>query len=166
MKVHLARLFGFAIVIAGSGTAIAQHSNQLPRPLAQAVHLSLQKQNSRWCRSWIYHLIRAGCKSQAGGHVSRCGGRSFVARRTLWQVDRDGPAGFTGKIQAEATQLLFDEMQPTIAQAGATQVGSDGRYQVRLAAITWREFEDSLAKLVGKQLPVTTSRNGEQARFH
>ncbi len=75
------------------------------------------------------------------------------------------PPALQGKIQAEATQLLFEEMQPTVAKASATQVGSDGRYQVRLAAITWREFEDSLSKLVGKQLPVTTSRNGEQARF-
>ncbi len=39
MKVQLARLFGLAIVIAGPGTALAQYSNQLPRPMAQAVQL-------------------------------------------------------------------------------------------------------------------------------
>jgi len=78
------------------------------------------------------------------------------------------PPSLQGKIQAEATQILFSEMQPAIQQVSSQLTqgrGADGSYKVRLAAITWREFEDSLAQVVGKQLPVTTSRNGEQATF-
>lgn len=78
------------------------------------------------------------------------------------------PPELQGTIQAEATQILFSEMQPTIQQvstAGGVARGEDGSYRVRLAAITWREFEDSLERVVGRRLPVTTSRNGEQASF-
>lgn len=78
------------------------------------------------------------------------------------------PAELQGKIQAEATQILFSEMQPPVQQASSLQAngrGADGSYKVQLAAITWREFEDSLERVVGKKLPVTTSRNGEQATF-
>ena len=78
------------------------------------------------------------------------------------------PPDVQRKIQAEATQILFSEMQPAVQQASATKSfgrRADGAYQVRLAAITWREFEDSLTQLVGRKLPVTTSRNGEQAIF-
>lgn len=78
------------------------------------------------------------------------------------------PPELQAKIQAEATQILFSEMQPTIQQvstAGGAVRGEDGSYRVRLAAITWREFEDSLERVVGRRLPVTTSRNGEQASF-
>jgi len=78
------------------------------------------------------------------------------------------PPALQGKIQAEATQILFSEMQPTIQQASgqlAPGRGADGSYKVRFAAITWREFEDSLSKMAGRQLPVTTSKNGEKATF-
>ncbi len=78
------------------------------------------------------------------------------------------PPDLQGKIQAEATQILFSEMQPAVQQASVAQSvgrGADGSYKVRLAAITWREFEDSLTKMAGRKLPVTTSRNGEQAVF-
>ncbi|MGV3485429.1 MAG: hypothetical protein ACO1RT_13505, partial [Planctomycetaceae bacterium] len=74
------------------------------------------------------------------------------------------PAALQGKIQAEATQILFSEMQPAVQQVSG-QRGEDGSYRVKLAAITWREFEDSLVQLAGRKLPVTTSRNGEQATF-
>ncbi len=36
---------------------------------------------------------------------------------------------------------------------------------IGLTYITWREFEDSLQRLAGGPLPVTTSRNGERAAF-
>jgi general secretion pathway protein D len=78
------------------------------------------------------------------------------------------PPALQGQIQAEATQILFAEMQPPVQPASSISSqgrGADGSYQVRLAKITWREFEDSLAQVVGRKLPVTTSRNGEQATF-
>ncbi len=74
------------------------------------------------------------------------------------------PPDLQSKIQAEATEILFSEMQPAVQQTSGHR-GADGSYQVKLAAITWREFEDSLAQMVGRKLPVTTSRNGEQATF-
>ncbi len=78
------------------------------------------------------------------------------------------PPALQGRIQAEATQILFGEMQPTIKQTSSQDAGirgADGSYRVRLASITWREFEDSLAQLAGRRLPITTSQGGAQASF-
>ncbi len=43
--------------------------------------------------------------------------------------------------------------------------GKSGPLNVGLTYITWREFEDSMRRLAGGPLPVTTSRNGERAAF-
>ena len=62
------------------------------------------------------------------------------------------------QIAADARSLIDNAVRP----ASATGTGP---LRMRLAHITWREFEDNLHRVAGKELPVTTSRNGERASF-
>lgn len=77
------------------------------------------------------------------------------------------PASLQAQIQREAMQIYATESRPgnkSVASDGGLRA-ADGSLQVRLASISWREFEDSLQRVAGKRLPVTTSQNGERATF-
>ncbi len=77
------------------------------------------------------------------------------------------PEALQPQIQREAMQVYASESRgggkSTDGAAGVRAAG--GSLQVRLASISWREFEDSLQRVVGKRIPVTTSQNGERASF-
>jgi general secretion pathway protein D len=81
------------------------------------------------------------------------------------------PQSMQRQIQSEAMQIYAAESQPggltgtTRSTGGTTGSRADASMKVRLASISWREFEDSLQRVVGKRLPVTTSQNGERASF-
>lgn len=67
----------------------------------------------------------------------------------------------------EAAQLaIANDVRAMLASHVLPSPGrNSGPLNVGLTYITWREFEDSLQKLSGGPLPVTTSRNGERAAF-
>lgn len=68
------------------------------------------------------------------------------------------PADQHSRIAGEVLSLVNESIK---------QVSADlqGPLQVRLAHVTWREFEDGLAQVTPGNLPVTTSHNGERASF-
>ncbi len=66
------------------------------------------------------------------------------------------PAGTQQKIAGDVRELLASSVTPSTNGAPV---------HTRLTNITWREFEDSLSKLAGGRVPVTTSHNGERASF-
>jgi type II secretory pathway component GspD/PulD (secretin) len=59
-------------------------------------------------------------------------------------------------IAKDVQAMLASHVRPT---------RNSGPLNIGLTYITWREFEDSLQRLAGGPLPVTTSRNGERAAF-
>ncbi len=89
------------------------------------------------------------------------------------------PGNLQRQIQAEAMQIFVAESQPGASNAGISQAGAaatpaaistgvrtaGGAMQVKLTAIDWRQFEDSLQIVAGKKVPVTTSQNGERSLF-
>lgn len=89
------------------------------------------------------------------------------------------PPGLQKQIQAEAMQIYAAESRPGASQTGvspalATSVPgamsngvrtAGGQLQVQLSSIDWRTFEDSLHRVAGKRVPVTTSQNGTKALF-
>ncbi len=69
------------------------------------------------------------------------------------------PEAAQKNIAADLQNLL----EASVQQASAV---SSRPLSFQLKHITWREFEDDLARVVGRQhMPVTTSRNGERAAF-
>lgn len=66
------------------------------------------------------------------------------------------------KTQKKIAEDLRGLLASQIQQVGAE---SAGPRKFSLKNITWREFEDDLASVVGKHLPVTTSRSGERAAY-
>ena len=68
------------------------------------------------------------------------------------------PDDTQSQIATDLQRLMESAVQPAMS----TQPGP---LQVNLTSITWREFEDGIQQVVGKTLPVTTSRNGERASF-
>ncbi len=62
------------------------------------------------------------------------------------------------QIADDVRELVDTSVRPAMA-------AEEGPVQMRLTRVTWREFEDSLQQIAGKDLPVTTSRNGERASF-
>jgi general secretion pathway protein D len=89
------------------------------------------------------------------------------------------PAGMQRQIQSEAMQIYVAESQPGASGTGVSQAlaaaspggiaggvrTAGGSMQVRLATIGWQDFEDSLQRVVGKRMPVTTSQNGERSMY-
>jgi type II secretion system protein D len=89
------------------------------------------------------------------------------------------PSGMQRQIQSEAMQIYVAESQPGASGTGVSQAlaaaspttlpggvrTAGGSMQVRLAAIGWQDFEDSLQRVVGKRMPVTTSQNGERSMY-
>ncbi|WP_417732485.1 secretin N-terminal domain-containing protein [Rosistilla oblonga] len=72
------------------------------------------------------------------------------------------PAGLHDEIQRNVHQAV--KGSPEIQQVSAN-VGQPVRAQFALHNASWRDFEDGLARLAGRKLPVTTQRNGELASF-
>lgn len=89
------------------------------------------------------------------------------------------PGNMQQQIQADAMRVFVAESQPGASNAGISQAGAaatpaamstgvrtaGGAMQVKLTAIDWRQFEDSLQIVAGKKVPVTTSQNGERSLF-
>lgn len=89
------------------------------------------------------------------------------------------PASMQRQIQSEAMQIFVAESQPGASGTGVSQAlaaaspatiaggvrTAGGSMQVRLATIGWQDFEDSLQRVVGKRMPVTTSQNGERSMY-
>lgn len=68
------------------------------------------------------------------------------------------PEAAQRSIAEDVKAMLASHAMPASARtAGPLNIG--------LTFITWREFEDSLQRLSGGSLPITTSRNGERAAF-
>ena len=72
------------------------------------------------------------------------------------------PDAVHAKIAADIQPML--KTNPEIQQVSAT-TGRPVRAQFNLRNASWRDFEDSLSRLAGRRLPVTTARNGELATF-
>ena len=89
------------------------------------------------------------------------------------------PGNLQQQIQADAMKVFVAESQPGASNAGISQAGAaatpaamstgvrtaGGAMQVKLTAIDWRQFEDSLQIVAGRKVPVTTSQNGERSMF-
>ena len=89
------------------------------------------------------------------------------------------PPTMQKQIQAEAMQIYVAESKPGASQAGVSPAlatslpgtvnngvrTTGGQLQVQLSSIDWRTFEDSLHRVAGKRVPVTTSQNGQKAMF-
>ncbi len=89
------------------------------------------------------------------------------------------PPAMQKQIQAEAMQIYVAESKPGASQAGVSPAlatslpgtvnngvrTTGGQLQVQLSSIDWRTFEDSLHRVAGKRVPVTTSQNGQKAMF-
>ncbi len=66
----------------------------------------------------------------------------------------------------ETTQRsIAKEVQSMLASHRNASTRGSRPLSLGLTYITWREFEDSLQRLAGGPIPVTTSRNGERAAF-
>jgi len=89
------------------------------------------------------------------------------------------PPSLQRQIQGEAMKIYVAESQPGASQTGVPEAlasvipdamtagvrTAGGQMQMRLSSIDWRQFEDSLQRVVGKRIPVTTSQNGQKAIF-
>ena len=89
------------------------------------------------------------------------------------------PEAMQRQIRAEAMQIFVSASQPAGNQEGVGQAAAvgtadalasgvrtaEGSLQMRLGTIGWQQFEDSLQRVAGKRVPVTTSKNGERAMF-
>ncbi len=89
------------------------------------------------------------------------------------------PANLHSVVQTDAMQFYVRESQPGASGVGVSPAAAEtmpgnqqaavrtagGAMQMRLGSIDWRQFEDSLQKMVGKTLPVTTAQNGQRAVF-
>ncbi|MEZ6087241.1 MAG: secretin N-terminal domain-containing protein [Pirellulaceae bacterium] len=82
----------------------------------------------------------------------------------------------TGQLLVMAPAAMHDEIRNAIQaavrrdpgsniQQVSASVGQPVRAQFALLNASWRDFEDNLARLAGRKLPVTTQRNGELASF-
>jgi type II secretory pathway component GspD/PulD (secretin) len=83
------------------------------------------------------------------------------------QISPDARSGQLVVMAPEATQKrIANEVHSMLASHASDGAAGGGRpLSLRLKHITWREFEDDLQRLAGGPLPITTSRNGEQAAF-
>ncbi|TVP98327.1 MAG: general secretion pathway protein GspD [Planctomycetaceae bacterium] len=89
------------------------------------------------------------------------------------------PPSLQRQLQGEAMKIYVAESQPGASQTGVPEAlasvvpdamtagvrTAGGQMQMRLSSIDWRQFEDSLQRVVGKRIPVTTSQNGQKAIF-
>lgn len=76
------------------------------------------------------------------------------------------PAETQRNIARDVNQLIANQQSQATASGVQMVSGTPGEpLQVRLANISWREFEDGLHHVAGQNVPVTTSRNGERASF-
>ncbi len=66
---------------------------------------------------------------------------------------------------ASDVQTLLDGAQDREGGVRLASLTPGEPLQVRLANVTWREFEDGLQNVAGRNVPVTTTRNGERASF-
>lgn len=90
------------------------------------------------------------------------------------------PQSIQRQIESDAMTVYTAESRPGASKVGVSQAVAEaglpgalangvrmagGQLQIQLTAIDWRTFEASLHRVAGRQIPVTTSQNGQRAVF-
>jgi type II secretory pathway component GspD/PulD (secretin) len=84
------------------------------------------------------------------------------------QIESDAITVYTAESRPGASKIGVSQAVAEAGLPGALASGvrmAGGQLQIQLTAIDWRTFEASLHRVAGRQIPVTTSQNGQRAVF-
>lgn len=84
------------------------------------------------------------------------------------QIESDAMTVYTAESRPGASKIGVSQAVAEAGLPGALANGvrmAGGQLQIQLTAIDWRAFEASLHRVAGRQIPVTTSQNGQRALF-